>query len=126
MTEAFLEHANITVSDPEATASMLAQLFGWSTRWFGEAKDGGVSYHVGGRDSYLAIYSKGGREDGGNSYETPGALNHLGIVVDDLDAVETRVRAAGFQPHSYADYEPGRRFYFDDPDGIEMEVVAYD
>ena len=23
------------------------------------------------------------------------------------------------------DYEPGRRFYFFDPDGIEYEVVSY-
>ena len=33
--------------------------------------------------------------------------------------------AAGLRSFSYADYEPGRRFYFLDPDGIEYEVVSY-
>ncbi|MEC7669548.1 MAG: VOC family protein, partial [Pseudomonadota bacterium] len=28
-------------------------------------------------------------------------------------------------PHNHADYEPGKRFYFDTPDGIEIEVVSY-
>jgi catechol 2,3-dioxygenase-like lactoylglutathione lyase family enzyme len=52
-------------------------------------------------------------------------LNHVGVVVEDLDATEAKVRAAGFAPHSHADYEPGRRFYFHDRDGIEFEVVSY-
>ena len=47
------------------------------------------------------------------------------IQVDDLDAVEQRVIAAGLAPFSHGDYEPGRRFYFFDPDGIEYEVVSY-
>ena len=53
----------------------------------------------------------------GDSYTTRGGLNHLGITVDDLDATEARVTAAGFVPRSHADYEPGRRFYFDGPKG---------
>ena len=53
-------------------------------------------------------------------------LNHIGIEVDDLDAAEARVIAAGLRPFSHADYEPGRRFYFLDPDGIEYaRVVSY-
>ncbi len=46
-------------------------------------------------------------------------------VADDIDAVETRVLAQGFTTHSHADYEPGRRFYFRDADGVEFEVVSY-
>jgi hypothetical protein len=41
------------------------------------------------------------------------------------NAAEARVIAAGLRPFSHADYEPGRRFYFLDPDGIEYEVVSY-
>ena len=52
-------------------------------------------------------------------------LNHIGVEVDDLDAVEARVVAAGLRPFSHDDYVPGRRFYFLDPDGIEYEVVSY-
>ena len=31
----------------------------------------------------------------------------------------------GLTPFSHGDYEPGRRFYFFDPDGIEYEVISY-
>ena len=87
---------------------------------------GGRSIHVGTQDSYLAIYSPAEKTHPAiNSYITLGGLNHVGIVVDDLDAIEERVREAGFVPHSHADYEPGRRFYYDDDDGIEFEVVSY-
>ena len=54
-----------------------------------------------------------------------GSLNHIGVVVDDLNAVEARVVKAGYTPRSHADYEPGKRFYFDADDGIEVEVVSY-
>ena len=54
-----------------------------------------------------------------------GTLNHLGVEVDDLDSVEARVAAEGMTPFNHADYAPGRRFYFFDPDGIEYEVVSY-
>lgn len=53
-------------------------------------------------------------------------MNHLGVVVDDLDAVEAKVEALGFKSHRHADYDPGRRFYFYDADGVEIEVVQYD
>ncbi|KAB2847362.1 MAG: VOC family protein, partial [Sphingopyxis terrae] len=52
-------------------------------------------------------------------------LNHVGIQVDDLDAIEAKVVDAGLRPFNHGDYEPGRRFYFFDPDGIEYEVVSY-
>ena len=127
MTEAFLEHANVTVSDPQRTAKELSDLFGWHVRWEGESKMGGYTVHVGGDESYLAIYSLGNGKAGkaDDTYSTIGGLNHLGIVVDDLDAAEGRVKAAGYQTHNHGDYEPGRRFYFDNSDGIEIEVVSY-
>lgn len=126
MTGAMLEHVNFTVSDPIATANRLCDLFGWHIRWQGPAIDGGMSVHVGSNDSYLALYTPGKSVDAkSNSYRMTGGLNHVGVVVDDLDAVEKKVIAAGLGPHSHADYEPGRRFYFHDEDGIEFEVVSY-
>ena len=53
------------------------------------------------------------------------AFNRIDLVVDDLDTTEAQVRDAGFEPYSHADYEPGRRFYFRDQDGIEFEIVSY-
>lgn len=126
MASAGLEHVNVTVSDPKKTAAMLCGLFDWHIRWEGASIHGGYSMHVGSDRDYIAIYSpKTETEKAQDSYTTPGGLNHIGITVDDIDKTEARVKAAGFEPHSHADYEPGRRFYFDDQDGIEWEVVSY-
>ena len=127
MAEAVLEHVNVTVSDPVKTANRLCSLFGWRIRWQGEAKFGGITVHVGSDDSYIAVYTRGmPAAENADSYSTRGGLNHIGVVVDDLDAVEAKVRDAGYKPHSHADYEPGRRFYFHDDDDIEFEVVSYE
>ncbi len=127
MTQAFLEHINVTVSDPEATAERLCDLFGWKIRWNGEAMEGGETYHVGGDQSYLAIYKKPGEvKPNGNTYQVLGGLNHVGIVVDDIEKIERRVIEMGYKPHSHGDYEPGRHFYFHDEDNIDFEIVSYD
>ena len=52
-------------------------------------------------------------------------VNHVGIVVDDLDEIEQRVRSVGFEPPMHADYELGRRIYFYDETGLEIEVGSY-
>lgn len=126
---AHLEHVNVTVADPKATAQMLAELFGWRVRWQGEAISGGYTVHVGGDDSYVAVYTgpAGGKGQvaANNSYLQRGGLNHIGVVVDDLDAVEAAVKKRGYVPTSHADYEPGRRFYFHEENGVEIEVVSY-
>ncbi len=131
MPNARVEHANITVQEPLATANMLVDLFGWSIRWQGAAILGGFTVHVGGEDSYLALYTKGSpgkvskSYSDGTSYDHPANLNHIGIVVDDLESTELRVKKAGFKTYSHADYEPGVRFYFRDNDGLEFEVISY-
>ncbi|MFT6301912.1 MAG: hypothetical protein ACJAY2_001096, partial [Pseudomonadales bacterium] len=56
MTEAYLEHTNLTVNDPDETARLLVEIFGWRIRWSGEAIYDGYSVHVGGEQSYLALY----------------------------------------------------------------------
>jgi glyoxylase I family protein len=126
MSSANLEHLNVTVSNPEQTAKQLCELFGWRIRWQGESALGGRTVHVGRDDSYLALYSptKTAKQNG-STYVIRGGLNHIGVVVDDLDETEQRVLAAGFKTHNHGDYEPGRRFYFNDQDDIEFEVVHY-
>lgn len=122
-----LEHTNLTVTNPKATAAMLCDLFGWHIRWQGSAKGDGFTVHVGNDDSYLALYAPATPlRSGPDTYATIGGLNHLGVVVDDLNAIEARVIAAGFTPTNHAGYEPGKRFYFDDSDGVEYEIVQYD
>jgi len=127
MTTAHLEHANITVSNAANTAKWMQDLFGWHQRWQGPTQDGGLSLHIGTDNSYLALYQPPRpRAQGKSDYLTAGGLNHVGVVVQDLDASEAKVKALGFKPHTHADYEPGRRFYFNDSDGIEFELVQYD
>ena len=119
-----IEHVNITVTDPERAAMLMEEIFGWRQRWRGSAQNGGRTIHVGSEHHYIALYA-------GQPVPTPELfskgrpLNHIGVEVDDLDATEARVIEAGLTPFSHGDYEPGRRFYFFDPDGIEFEVVSY-
>ena len=126
MISAALEHVNVTVSNPEKTAALLCDLFGWHVRWQGESMMGGRTVHVGRDDDYLALYTQSKTtEMDKSSYSRHGGLNHIGVVVHDLYATEKRVQAAGFKTHNHGDYEPGSRFYFNDHDNIEFEVVHY-
>jgi catechol 2,3-dioxygenase-like lactoylglutathione lyase family enzyme len=123
MPAGFLEHANITVSDPERSSALLQQLCGWHERWRGPSQLGGWTIHVGGERDYIAVYT---HDSPVPRFAKGQPLNHIGLVVDDLDAAEAIVKEAGLVPFSHADYEPGRRFYFFDWDGIEFEIVNYD
>ncbi|RAN39567.1 VOC family protein [Hyphomonas sp. GM-8P] len=126
MKPALFEHVNVTVSDPKKTAAMLVDLFGWHVRWEGPAKYDGYTVHVGTDDEYIALYAlpKQDRMDEESYYRT-GAVNHFGILVEDLDAAEQRILKSGLKTHSHQTYDPGSRFYFHDHDGIEWEVVSY-
>tara|TARA_B100001063_G_C16648626_1_gene494717 strand:- start:76 stop:642 length:567 start_codon:yes stop_codon:yes gene_type:complete len=140
MQAALLEHANITVTNPDAIADALCQLFNWHIRWSGPAKDDGYTVHVGSDTAYLALYkpkqfgsnqgSLNGIADDAHSqntfdHTTVAHINHLGIVVENLDEVEKKVFALGFDTFNHGDYEPGRRFYFMLGEGLEAEVVSY-
>lgn len=118
-----IEHANLTVSDIERSSALFRALLGWSERWRGPARDGGETIHVGDEHAYLALYTDG-QPHGRFAKGEP--LNHVGVVVDDLEAAERVVLDAGLETFNHADYEPGRRFYFFDWDGIEFEVVSYE
>lgn len=120
-----IEHVNVTVSDPEKTAAMLEALFGWHVRWQGPARDGGLSIHVGDKDTYIALYREPGPIKPPIAHKKSAPLNHIALVVDDLDAVEQRVLAQGIETFNHGDYEPGRRFYFFDRDRVEYEIVSY-
>jgi catechol 2,3-dioxygenase-like lactoylglutathione lyase family enzyme len=119
-----IEHVNVTVADADASAALLQRLFGWKVRWAGPAMNGGRTVHVGTDDQYLAVYSPAGADLApGRPKGMP--LNHVAIEVDDLEPVERKVSEEGLTPFGHGDYEPGRRFYFFDPNGIEFEIVSY-
>lgn len=121
-----LEHINYTVKDTQTTATWMAQVFDWQVRWQGDSMDSGYTMHVGTADRYVALYSPpSATTPFDDNYKTTGGLNHIAVTVDDIDETEQRVLAVGFKTRNHASYEPGRRFYFDDQDGIEFEVVQY-
>lgn len=124
-----IEHANLTVTNPERSADLFKKLLGWEERWRGKSQNGGDTVHVGepaNGATYIALYTNDNvRADRGRRYSKGQPLNHVGLLVDDLDAAEKAVAKAGLEPFGHDDYEPGRRFYFFDWDGIEFEVVSY-
>ena len=120
-----IEHVNVTVTDPERTSRLMEALFGWHVRWRGAARDGGHTIHVGSDEHYVALYTGRDARYTPDDFAKGQPLNHIGVAVDDLDVVEARVRTAGLRPFGHDAYDPGRRFYFLDPDGIEYEVVSY-
>jgi len=120
-----IEHVNVTVSDAARAAKLMEALFGWHIRWQGAARNGGHTIHVGSDDHYLALHTGKDVAYTADDFAKGQPLNHIGVEVDDLDAIEAKVAAAGLRPFGHDDYDPGRRFYFLDPDGIEYEVVSY-
>lgn len=120
-----IEHINVTVSSPERAADLMEQIFDWQVRWRGPGRDGGRTIHVGSADHYVAFYANPDSAGTGTPFEKGVPLNHIGVEVDDIEMTEGRVVEAGLVPFSHGDYEPGQRFYFFDPDGIEYEVVSY-
>ncbi|MHC5023127.1 MAG: VOC family protein [Planctomycetota bacterium] len=123
----FLEHVNLTVSDLDRSVDFYSRLLGLRIRWQRAAsEDLPAAAHVGDERHYIAMFQAApGTSAPSADYEAVG-LNHFGFVVDDLDAARARLLDLGVNPHSEADYEPGRRLYFFDPDGIEVELVEYE
>ena len=124
MAQPFIEHVNLTVSDPARTAQLLIGLFGWHIRWEGPSQNGGHTIHVGSDSAYLALYTTDEARCEA-SFPKGRPLNHIGVQVDDLDAVDAKAVALGLTPFNHDDYALGRRFYLLDPDGIEFEIVSY-
>jgi catechol 2,3-dioxygenase-like lactoylglutathione lyase family enzyme len=125
MASGILEHVNITVSDPGRTARLLMDLFDWTVRWEGPSALGGHTVHVGTQGQYLAVHAAPGGDGQPLRHGKGTPLNHIGVWVEDLAEAEARVVAAGLKPFNHGAYDPGRRFYFFDTDGIEWEVISY-
>ncbi len=121
----FLEHVNLTVADIERSIAFYRDVLGLRVRWRGTSSDGQRAAHVGDERCYLAFFeAEAGAAPAESDYDQVG-FNHFGFVVDDLDEVRRRLQKLGVTPHFEANYEPGARLYFMDPDGIEVEVVQY-
>lgn len=114
-----LEHANLMVSSIDEAVRFLKTAFPeFQIRGSGVFK-GRPWTHVGTDDTYIAL-----NQADVDNLGRP--LNHLGYVVDDVDALADRLLAAGYQegiispPHPYR-----KRRYFHDADNLEWEFVEY-
>jgi catechol 2,3-dioxygenase-like lactoylglutathione lyase family enzyme len=121
-----LEHANLGVLHVEEMTHFLMTAFpDFRVRHRGTGLMGLPWRHVGNDEFYLAL-TKVSADTGRPPYSDSTGLNHLGWEVTDLDALETRMRAAGFEPNLKEHGHPARRrSYFHDPDGNDWEFVEY-
>jgi len=120
----FLEHVNMSVANLDQTIGFYQDLLGLKVRWRGITPSGLNAAHIGDERNYLALFEIGEHERKRASYDELG-LNHFGFVVDDLDNAKRKLLALNVEPTMEADYEPGRRLYFLDPNGVEVELVQY-
>ena len=117
--------SGVVLDSPNAQelSAFYRRLLGWEARddepdWVVlQSPDGGANLSFQSEPAYVRPVWPSGPEQQ--------MMIHLDIKVDDLDAVEAKVIEAGLTPFSHGDYEPGRRFYFLDHDGIEFEVISY-
>ena len=126
---AYLEHANVTVADIDATIEFLKAIEPGFTVRRDETPQGSYRWvHIGSDTCYIALQqphldSKPDRAL--QSYVNFG-VNHLAWVVSDLNAVIARLRAKGYRKGIEAPRESHRkRAYYHDTAGFEWELVEY-
>jgi hypothetical protein len=127
-----LEHLNVSLTDLDrATRALQAILPHWSVRGAGTWDDGEGHHHawrhVGDDFQYIALYQTPPgctlHASGANS-----ALNHLGLVVDDIDAALARLRQIDIPLDHIGGSTTHRRsaYVVIEPEGLQIELVAYD
>ena len=119
-----LEHVNLTVTDLDRSIAFYCDLLDLHVRWKGPIDDDRLGAHVGDDSFYLALFQATAPGEVIHDYLRPG-VNHFGFVVADVEAARERLTELGRTVHLEADYDPGHRIYFFDPDGYEVELVEY-
>jgi Glyoxalase/Bleomycin resistance protein/Dioxygenase superfamily len=129
MTSAYLEHANLTVPRIEPVLDfLLTALPEWRGRggdtmdWYGRR----IRWlHVGSDTHYLAL-QEGGEGEFAHWQSHQSGVKHLGLVVDDLDAVMGRLDVAGYAMDHPGSPHPHRRSAYYGIDGfVQIEFVQY-
>lgn len=122
-----LEHANLSVRDVDAALRFVTAAFP-DFRVRREGFNHGRRWlHVGTDDTYLALNEATAEPaEVFEPYSGKPGLNHLGYEVDDVEALRTRLAAAGFEESTVPNSHPHRRrVYFYDADGNDWEFVQY-
>lgn len=122
-----MEHANLHVRHFEESVRFLQAAFPEFRVRSESVRDGLRWMHIGTDDTYIALNET--TVDSVNTkqpYDKKPGVNHLGYEVDDVDALQKRLTAAGFKDSTYPNNHPHRkRVYFYDADGNDWEFVQY-
>jgi catechol 2,3-dioxygenase-like lactoylglutathione lyase family enzyme len=122
-----LEHANIIVRDIDKTEKFLRTAFPEFEIRRDVRRREGRWMHIGTEDTYIAL-NEATTEPAESwlPYSGRPGINHLAYEVDDTDALQERMRAAGYKDSTVPNNHPHRkRVYFYDPDGNDWEFVQY-
>lgn len=123
-----LEHANLCVHDIDAVVQFLMTAFpDFTIRRDTTDPDGSRWVHVGSNETYIALNQADPEEARrGTPYKGRPGLNHLAFEVDDVEALRSRLREAGYRDSTVPNVHPYRkRIYFYDPEGNDWEFVQY-
>jgi catechol 2,3-dioxygenase-like lactoylglutathione lyase family enzyme len=111
-----MRHLALRVRDAQASKAFYCETFGMAVVWEPDAEN---VYLSSGTDN-LALH--------GGFTGSPGALDHLGFIVetkDEVDSLAARLKAHGLalaaEPRDHRD--GSRSFYCLDPDGLRIQVL---
>jgi len=117
-----LEHIHLSVASINVTERFLKLAIPqYSPRGGGVDELYGKWLHIGTATNYIALTEVKGAKPIKN-------LRHIGLVVDDIDALIGRLQTAGIEPSdvSALDGHPHRRrVYYCDGNGLDWEFVEY-
>ncbi|WP_241836728.1 VOC family protein [Salinivibrio sp. IB574] len=125
-----IEHVNITVVDMDAALAFLAVAVpDFKIRQDAQSPKGYRWVHVGNEHCYFALQEPNPSSEPSiqprSAYKSQG-VNHIGLIIDDIDTIRERLLEKGYQPNGSMAHETHRkRMYFYDKAGFEWELVAY-
>ena len=122
-----MEHANLHVRHFDDAVRFLQTAFPDFDIRSESVCDGLRWMHIGTQETYIALNeTRTERDKSLGPYDGRPGVNHLGYEVDDVDALQERLAAAGFRDSTYPNNHPHRkRVYFYDADGNDWEFVQY-
>ena len=123
--QAYVEHANITVINiDDAVQFIQTAIPEFKVRHRGETQYRWC--HIGTDNSYIALQEMVAREQTDRAPYLDVGINHIGLVVDDVDQVKQRLLSDGYQQNDIGEENPYRkRVYFYDRSGVEWEFIQY-
>ena len=123
-----MEHANITVSSIDEAETFLKLAFPeFSERGAGQS-DQKRWVHFGTEETYIALEEMTNETTSERAPYQDNGINHIGFVVEDVEAIASRMGRAGFHQgeiHVEGEGPYRKRIYIFDGVGNEWEFVEY-